>query len=711
MGISLPSSRIAKLAALAVSAAMLLGSRAGAAAPSFDCGRAVNALARTICADGDASGADWQLVSAYWAIYATLEGADRIALRDGHVAWLKNLDAKCGLVLGDQSKLKQQAPCVSRYYRTQADTYRRSLSGDAAAETRLTPDDHKAIQRRLIELGYANQGEGVFGASTRQAIRAYQASLGQAASGFLSTTQTSALLSKTSNGRATAEAHGGNQPRSTPGPDQDAAAAQAMILGIFGGMARSQGLPIPLPPRTVMQPPFSSEGGHMQAQRREGARDYNAPSEPSDRSVDSRFGGGSSVTFDHPSSAPRPTTDALRTVEVTGTGETVETARDDASRLAVQKVAGLYVDARRRVESKITDTHVSDVVEEKIVSYTNAYVKKLEILGTVKKGDLVEVRASVSVAVAPLVKILQDNAVPTIAVDTDTTASTAESLAKEKQGAIDIYSDLITRSSNLVTVGVGKAEIDTTLPSGADAAWLSIPITYTANDGAVKEWRQKFDLIANQRASVDLRIVYPNVNNGSREKRCPVPVYDMEFVHGYGPNRTFVGEQTQGSERGAAACFLDSTYGGIAHVECLGRKFVVNEPSYNPCKGSGPCLFLRPKTQKVTLVIDMLDKTGARVFRSTTTFQAFPAINVSSSSTSPIGNRTNFFNYCIPGQTLFFGEGVKEEGAQYGDVLILPSPHSQIRAYYNQLLPNEKIARIASISAKLVPDIKEVESQ
>lgn len=146
------------------------------------------------------------------------------------------------------------------------------------------------------------------------------------------------------------------------------------------------------------------------------------------------------------------------------------------------------------------------MVEEKIDSYTNADVKKVEVLDTKRDGSSVTVRERVAVAVTPLVKVLQDNAVPTVAFDTDSAAGTVDSLARQKQAAMDMYADLLTRTASLVSVGVVKPEVDPSLPSGPDQSWLSIPVTFRVNREARREWRSKFEHFAKERAEIEVPV-------------------------------------------------------------------------------------------------------------------------------------------------------------------------------------------------------------
>ena len=328
--------------------------------PSFDCRKATNPLAATICASADASAADWELVSAYWAAYATREGALRTSFKDAHVAWLKSLDVRCSLS-GRTAGLEARAACVADQYRGRAEVYRNGLSGDARLEAGLSADQHRRVQAGLSALGYPNQGEGIFGASTREGIEAYQASLGQASTGFLDRQQLTGLLGETGRGRPAAAPQAGR--RQDPGE----AAAQALIMGMLGGFARSQGIPIPQPyvqPRSgTAPPPPNQRSDPILKDEAEGLA-----GSPKDNA---RFGDQGSVAFSPTRPQAAAPADGLRIVEVSGSGDGVEEAKADASRQAVQQVAGLYVDARRKVETRTTDAHVSEVVEEKIVSYTN----------------------------------------------------------------------------------------------------------------------------------------------------------------------------------------------------------------------------------------------------------------------------------------------------------------------------------------------------
>ena len=158
-----------------------------------------------------------------------------------------------------------------------------------------------------------------------------------------------------------------------------------------------------------------------------------------------------------------------------------------------------------------------------------------------------------------------------------------------------------------------------------------------------------------------------------------------------------------------AACFVSSETPGGVLTNCFGRRFVVDQLPRHECDGTKPCLFFQARTQHVGLNFEMLDSSGTTIFTAPVRFANFPKINVASSSSRPEQGKSSFFNYCVEGQSPFYGLGIGKNGygggsIAYGDIILFPPAGSHIRAYYNQLIPNEKLARIASIRAKIVQD-------
>ncbi|WP_430913444.1 peptidoglycan-binding protein [Methylobacterium sp. sgz302541] len=719
-----------RIGAMAWGAALALLVGAGARAqtpsgPTFDCGRAQSTLSQAICRDPASWEADWALSASYWAAYFSVEGADRARLRDGHVAWFKTVEDGCGLAPNTSGDPGRAAPCVAQRYRARAAVYRAALSGDALAEATLRPEALTAIQSRLIALGFmAGNADGVFGAGTRQAIRAYRQTLGHAPAEFLDAQERAALLRGGPPGPDRARnPFGEAAPQARPtvpdpryardpfgqgygGPPVDPRAVLPGILqGMLGGVP-----PSPYAERQ-REPAFPTERGRDEfegpsrfapVQADPGRRPTRGGAAPG-----SEFSDGDTAVLAAPLGAPpAPEADpGVRTVEVTGTGDSADAARKDAARLAIQQVVGVFVDNRRRVELNVSDRKVSEVVDEKLISYTNAYVNRLEVVRTEQRAGLYEVTARVGVAVKPLLKVLQDNAVPVVAFDTATAASTVETLGQEKAAAADLYADLVAKAETLVRIGVGTPQVDASLPSTADEAWLRIPLTYSVNDDAAREWRAKFDLIAQKRATVFVRLDRADRGRPGQQN-CQPPAFNTGFARGAGgEQRTFLSERTPSEQLGVAACFASYQTPDGVMAECLGRTFVTNESYRQRCPPEGACLHFDQRAQRLRLVVEFLDKDGAVVFASRQPFRSYPSLHTDGSRAARQGQDRGYFNYCVSAQQdPFFAVTSNDMGTSFGDVLVFPERGSRVRGYLNLLLPNATIARIASVRARIARD-------
>lgn len=698
--------------------------------PTFDCGRAQSDLSQAICRDPASWEADWALSASYWAAYFSVEGSDRVRLRDGHVAWFKTVEDSCRLAPNTNGDPKRAAPCVAQRYRARAATYRSALSSDALAEATLRPEALMAIQARLIAMGFmAGSADGVFGAGTRQAIRAYRQTLGHAPADFLDAQERAALLRSGPAGPYQARnPFGEASPQARPavpdprfardpfgqsygGPQVDPRAVLPGILqGMLGGMPQ-RSLPPSYYAERQREPTLPVEQGRDEF---DGPSRFTAvPGGPGrgptrgGATPRSEFSDGDTAVLAAPLGG-RPTLEAdpgVRTVEVMGTGDSADAARKDAARLAIQQVVGVFVDNRRRVELNVSDRKVSEVVDEKLISYTNAYVNRLEVVKTEQRVGLYEVTARVGVAVRPLLKVLQDNAVPVVAFDTATAASAVETLGQEKAAAAYLYADLVAKADALVRVGVGTPQVDASLPSAADEAWLRIPVNYSVNDEAAREWRAKFDLIAQKRAAVFVRL--DRADRGwPGQPSCQPPAFNIGFARGVGgEQRTFLSERTPSEQLGVAACFPSYQTPDGVMAECLGRIFVTNESYRQRCPPEGPCLHFGQRAQRLRLLVEFLDKDGAVVFASRQPFRSYPSLHTDGSRTSPQGQDRGFFNYCVPAQQdPFFAVASHDMGMSFGDVLVFPERGSRVRGYLNLLLPNATIARIASVRARIIRD-------
>ena len=176
--------------------------------PTFDCATARSPLAVLICSDGEAARADWDLVTASWARYFSLNENDRPKFKEDEDKWFASVSRKCQLASHGPPFARAQISYVIGAYRGRAAAYRSKLTGDALAESRLSPQQLVQIQQALITAGYLDDNsDGEFGPATRSAIRQYQQANGFPQSNYLSVTQRQALLAES----VGTTGYGGNQ--------------------------------------------------------------------------------------------------------------------------------------------------------------------------------------------------------------------------------------------------------------------------------------------------------------------------------------------------------------------------------------------------------------------------------------------------------------------------------------------------------------------
>lgn len=379
---------------------------------------------------------------------------------------------------------------------------------------------------------------------------------------------------------------------------------------------------------------------------------------------------------------------------MTAIAETPDAAKKEATRLAIQQVAGVFVDNRRRVEIKMSDQKLSEIVEEKILSYTNAYVTKLEVLSTERQSEGYAIKAKVTVEIAPLLKTLQASNVPMVAFDADSAVGTAESLGDEKRNALAIYSDLLARADGLVKIGLGRGQVAPSIPSTADSAWVSIPITFFMTADGLQEWRKKFELISNKDKRA--RVMFGVTHSKALNRECALP--ELSSHDAYFGN-SFLSQRPGSGQVGVEACFLIRSGPTSFIADCFGRAFVVPDPQRYCTRGSD-CYSLKVSASSIRLTVEFLDKDEQVIFSNQFPFSNFPEINRRMvSHSAPVGKEAAFFNYCADEQDIFFGVSSNQPQIPFGDVIIFPPPGSRINGRLNVLLPNETFGRIASTRA------------
>jgi hypothetical protein len=157
--------------------------------PSFPCPSPRDPLAQLICSSPELSEGDLKFVQAYRALRYQLDPAGQKALRQEAVGFDSAVRQRCGIGKPDSGQATDPAaiPCVLHAYQNQRGLWASRLSGVAAEEAARPLPEHIALQAGLQKLGFlpasASVG-GVYGDSTRTAIRAWQTPRPRAASAY-----------------------------------------------------------------------------------------------------------------------------------------------------------------------------------------------------------------------------------------------------------------------------------------------------------------------------------------------------------------------------------------------------------------------------------------------------------------------------------------------------------------------------------------------
>ena len=111
--------------------------------PTFDCAKGRTVVARIICSSEAGAKADWDVNSAYWAMYFSMPEENRDRFDQDQQHWIWDLSDACRIT-GREPTLGQ-TQCVLAAYHDRAAKYRSRLRGEALAELRLTPEQHAVI--------------------------------------------------------------------------------------------------------------------------------------------------------------------------------------------------------------------------------------------------------------------------------------------------------------------------------------------------------------------------------------------------------------------------------------------------------------------------------------------------------------------------------------------------------------------------------------
>lgn len=171
---------------------------------SFDCARATDALAMTVCNDQNLLERDRSLLQIYYVLRHALPGqlAD---LRRGFLDFHRDIISSCSLPGRgpvDAGQLSAARSCIGGHYQRQTIIYMKEVidtqNAAAAEEARRPHLSHRNLQQRLKDLGYLPENaiiDGIYGTGTRSAIRNFQQINNIVIDGFMSDATQRALVS------------------------------------------------------------------------------------------------------------------------------------------------------------------------------------------------------------------------------------------------------------------------------------------------------------------------------------------------------------------------------------------------------------------------------------------------------------------------------------------------------------------------------------
>lgn len=149
-------------------------------------------------------------------------------------------------------------------------------------------------------------------------------------------------------------------------------------------------------------------------------------------------------------------TSSSKIVEATGVGETLDLAKEDAIRQAVQKAVGSYV-------SSDLITKNDDVIKDKVINLSAGFVEKTEVISQVKRDDgLFETKIKATVTTNKLKRALEEQQIKTTDLDSDSLFGEAMTKLDTTNSTLDLWKSMFAKFPQAAVKGVliGKPEIE-----------------------------------------------------------------------------------------------------------------------------------------------------------------------------------------------------------------------------------------------------------
>ena len=197
----------------------------------------------------------------------------------------------------------------------------------------------------------------------------------------------------------------------------------------------------------------------------------------------------------------------IRVVTVEGVGVDVASAKTDAYREAVRQVVGAFVDSASLVSN-------DQLIEDKVITLSSAFVEKSEPLKETQDGRLVRVRLRAHVRVNKLLDALRTNEISRVEVDTESLMSQVRTKSDQAEGLEQLIRRVLPglQSAALRATVEGKPEVRKTSSDSAEIVYglriqprvepyLAIAQKLDAAFSAAE--RQSGDIVSNGKSTPD----------------------------------------------------------------------------------------------------------------------------------------------------------------------------------------------------------------
>ncbi len=180
-----------------------------------------------------------------------------------------------------------------------------------------------------------------------------------------------------------------------------------------------------------------------------------------------------------------------KVVEVSGVGDTLQSAKEDAIRQAVESVVNSYVASDLVMKNEA-------VIKDKVINYSAGFIEKMDVLSQNKRPDgLFEVKIRAVVTTQKLRRKLEEQNIRTRELESDSMFGEAVSQLNSVNSASDLWGNLLKKypSAALEAKVVGKPKIGAEEPG--EMVYVHIPFTINWDKDFLSEFISMLEKFSN----------------------------------------------------------------------------------------------------------------------------------------------------------------------------------------------------------------------